>query len=75
MVSVPVRELVEVFAAAVKVTVPFPVPEPPLEIVSQVALLDAVHAQPAAVVTADDAEPPAATTDCWSARPNMCTAA
>ena len=64
IVSVPVRELVDVFAAALKATVPGPVPVPPLEIVSQVAPLVAVQPQPAAVVTVEEPGPPAAVTAC-----------
>jgi hypothetical protein len=40
-------------------TVPFPDPLLPEEIPSHEALLAAVHEQPAAVVTATDAGPPA----------------
>ena len=51
IVSVPVRGLVEVFAATVYATVPFPVPLPPLVTVIQDALLAPVHAQPLVAVT------------------------
>jgi hypothetical protein len=64
MVSVPVRELVFGFAAALNATVPVPVPLAPLVTVSQaVSLLTPVHAHPASVVTVVDPVPPAATTD------------
>ena len=46
------------------VTVPFPVPLAPLAIVSHVALLDAVHAQPVATVTVTVPVPPPATILC-----------
>ncbi len=52
MVIVAVRAVVRVFCAAVKATVPFPVPEAPDVTVNQAALLLAVHEQPGAVVTA-----------------------
>jgi hypothetical protein len=59
-VMVPVR-CEPGFAAAVKRTVPFPLPVAPLAIVSQLALLFAVQAQPSPVLTSNDAdEPPAA---------------
>jgi hypothetical protein len=48
----PVLEL------AVKEMLPWPVPEPDV-IVSQEALLVAVHAQPVPAVTLTDADPPA----------------
>jgi hypothetical protein len=51
-VKVPTRWLVEVFAVAVKATVPLPDPLPPLVMVSQPVLwLTAVQAQPAGAVT------------------------
>jgi hypothetical protein len=56
---VPVRGLVVVFGAAVKVAVPFPVPLPAL-IVSQLALLVAVHAQLLPAVTVTLPVPPVA---------------
>src|SRR6185295_10360421 len=60
MVSVPVR-LDPVFVAMLNVTVPFPVPVAPDVIVSQAALLVAVHAQPLPAVTATGVPaPPAA---------------
>ncbi len=52
MVRTPEREEVLVFAAAKKLTVPGPLPEAPEIIGSQLALLDAVHGQPAPVDTA-----------------------
>ena len=53
IVSVPVRGLVEVFAATVYATVPFPVPLPPLVTVIQDALLEAVQAQTEALAMTD----------------------
>ena len=53
-----------VFAATSKVTVPFPVPLAPVATVTHPALLVAVHAQLAVVVTATLPEPPAAANDC-----------
>ena len=50
-VSVPTRCDVEVFAVALKVTVPLPLPLAPLLMVSHPALLVAVHVQPVAAVT------------------------
>lgn len=52
---VPVRDA-PVLAATVKFTVPFP--EPLLLVVTQLALLIAVHAQPDEVVTPNDPLPP-----------------
>jgi hypothetical protein len=63
-VTVALREDVDVLAAAVTVTVPLPEPVPPLPIVSHVALLVAVHAQPDATVTPTEPLPPAATMFC-----------
>jgi hypothetical protein len=62
IVSVPVRAD-PVFAAALKVTDPLPLPDAALVIVSQFALALAVHAHPLAVVTATVPVPPAAPTD------------
>jgi hypothetical protein len=62
-VSVPVRELPVEFAAAENVTRPLPVPDAPWVIVSQVALLVAVHVQPLVDVTVIDPEPPTDATD------------
>jgi hypothetical protein len=53
-----------VFAATVKFTVPFPDPLPPDVIVTQLAALVAVHAQPVPAVTFVLPVPPAATTLC-----------
>jgi len=58
IVSVPVRTKPELTAAE-NVTVPFPLPLAPAVIVSHVALLAAVHAQPAPAVTATGAPLPA----------------
>jgi hypothetical protein len=60
-VSVPVRELVDVFAATLKLTVPLPLPLAPAVTVIHAALLVAVHAQPVVVVTLVLPVPPAAT--------------
>ena len=57
----PVRAVVTVFAATESATVPLPLPLAPLVIVSHEALLVAVHAQPARVVTATLFASPAAT--------------
>ena len=63
MVSVPVRGLAAVLAAALNATVPGPLPLAPLVTVSQPALLlTPVHAQPAGAVTLADPVPPAAVT-------------
>jgi hypothetical protein len=48
-----------VFAAAVKLTEPFPVPLDPLLIVIQLALLTAVHVHPVCVFTETVPVPPA----------------
>jgi hypothetical protein len=55
---------VVVFAAALKVTVPLPVPPDPAVTVTQLAPLVAVHAQPAIVVTSTLPVPPDAATAC-----------
>jgi hypothetical protein len=61
--TVNVPDLVPpVVAAALNCTVPFPLPLAPDVIVSQFTLLAAVHAQPAAAVTATLPVPPAAGT-------------
>ena len=44
-------------------TVPFPLPEPPLVIVTHGALLVAVHPHPAPVVTVTVPEPPVCSTE------------
>jgi hypothetical protein len=62
-VSVPVRDVVEVFAATVNATVPLPVPELPLLTVIHAALLAAVHVQPVPAVTPTDPLPPADVSD------------
>ena len=63
IVSVPVRSA-PVFAAIVKSTDPLPVPLAPDVIVNHAALLTAVHAQPAVVVTVTVVPgPPAAPID------------
>jgi hypothetical protein len=59
MVTVADRGVVPVWGAAVKVAVPLPVPLPTL-IVSQPALLVAVHAQPLPDATVALPVPPAA---------------
>jgi hypothetical protein len=59
IVNVPVRLLPVLFAATVKLTVPFPVPVDPLVMVIQLALLTAVHAHPDCVVTETVPVPPA----------------
>ncbi len=56
-VIVPVRAN-PVFAATVKFNAPLPLPGEPLVIVIQLALLVAVHAQPAVVVTLTEPAPP-----------------
>jgi hypothetical protein len=63
MLSVPVREVVAVFALAEKLTVPLPLPEAPAVIVSHDAPLVAVHAQPTAALTPTDPVDAAAPTD------------
>jgi hypothetical protein len=50
-VIVPERVTVLVFRAAVKATVPFPLPDAPDVMTNQATLLIAVHEQPGAVVT------------------------
>jgi hypothetical protein len=61
MVSVPVRAA-PVLAAALNVIEPFPLPDVALVMVSQFALLAAVHAQPLAAVTVTVPVPPPAGT-------------
>jgi hypothetical protein len=64
IVSVPVRAAA-VFAAAVKLTVPLPVPEAPPVTVSHAAFAAAVHAQVFAdAVTATEPDPPVSATFC-----------
>ena len=59
---VPLRELVVVFAAALKATLPLPEPLAPLVRVIQLAPLLAVQVHPDAAVTENDPVPPAAAT-------------
>jgi hypothetical protein len=63
IVSVPVRLVVPVLAATLKVTVPPPVPAAPAVTVIHTALLTAVHVQPAAALTVVLTVPPAAVND------------
>ena len=49
--SVPVRDVVAVLAVAEKLTVPLPLPEPPVVIVSHEAPLVAAHAHPVTAFT------------------------
>ena len=65
-VNVADRADVVVFAEAANVTVPLPLPVAPVETVTHPALLAAVQAQPAPLVTAIVPEPPAAAKD-WLA--------
>jgi hypothetical protein len=58
-----VRGIVVVLAVALNATVALPLPVAPAVIVSHVALLTAVHAQPLAVVTETSPDPPAAGSD------------
>ncbi len=65
IVSAPVRGVVTVLAATLKVTVPAPLPLGPDETTIHTSLVCAVHAQPAAAVTVIGAPvPPAAANDC-----------
>ena len=59
MVIVPIR-CGPVLAATVNCTVPLPLPLTPLEIVIHATLLVAVQAQPVAVVTLTEPDPPLA---------------
>jgi hypothetical protein len=63
IVSVPLREVVDGFAAALNATDPLPLPDAPDVTVNQLSLLAAVHAQPVAAVTATVPVPPVAVTD------------
>ena len=64
IVSEPLRCAVVGFAAALKLTVPLPLPDAPAVTVNQlVLLLTAVHAQPAGAVTLVDPVEALATTD------------
>ena len=67
IVSVAVRELVVVFAAALNATDPFPLPDAPDVIVTQAAALLAVHVQFEPEVTFTLPLAPAATTDALDA--------
>ena len=62
-VIVPVRCTVVMLGATLNVTVPLPDPVA-LVIVIQLTLLDAVQAQPLAVVTLNEPLPPSDGTDC-----------
>ena len=64
IINEPVR-CAPVFGAAVKVTVPLPTPAAAEEIVSQAALLVAVQAQPAVVVTVIEVPEPPAPPTVW----------
>ena len=64
IVNVPVRCTVVELGATVKVAVPLPEPLAPLVTVIHVNPVDAVHVQPAVVVTVEETLPPAAATDC-----------
>ena len=60
IVSVPVRELVLLLAAALNATVPLPLPlAPPVTVSQDVLLLTPVHAHPAGDVTPVEPVPPA----------------
>lgn len=63
MVSTPDRCVVPVLAAATNPVLPLPEPLAPLEMVIQVAALDAVQAQPVVVATVTMPLPPFAGTD------------
>ena len=57
-VIVPVREAADALAATEKVTVPSPVPDPPVLIVMNGELLTAVHEHPGSAVTPTVPVPP-----------------
>ena len=63
IVSVPVRDVVAVFAAMLNATLPFPVPAAPALTVIHVSLLTAVHAHPVGAVTVVLPVPPPAPMD------------
>ena len=63
MVSDAERADEPVLAATEKLDVPEPVPDVPVVIVTQDTPLDAVHAQPAVVVTATEPAPPSPAND------------
>ena len=58
IVTVPVREPVDVLAATLSETLPLPDPDAPAPTVIQELLLTAVHAQPVVPVTLTEYEPP-----------------
>lgn len=58
----PLRDCVDVFAAALKLTAPDPLPVAPAVSASHDTLVAAVHAHPVGVVTVVEPEPPAAPT-------------
>jgi hypothetical protein len=64
MVSVPVRDAVDVLAAVEKLTVPLPAPVAPAVTVIQLSLLTAVQLQPVGAVTAVLPVAPPEATDC-----------
>jgi hypothetical protein len=61
---VPVRAVLPVLGATLKLAVPFPVPPVDPVNVIQLALLYELQPHPASVVTVTDPVPPAAGTDC-----------
>src|SRR5438876_464406 len=61
---VPLRDVVEVFAAALNVTVPLPVPLAPAVIVIHASVVVAVHAQPVGDVIVTVPDPPPTATAC-----------
>src|SRR5439155_1214563 len=63
-VIVPLRDVVDVFAAAVNETDPLPVPLAPAVIVIHVSVVVAVHEHPAGDVTVSVPEPPPTATAC-----------
>jgi hypothetical protein len=60
------RSIVSELGATSSLTVPAPLPDAPLATLIQVAAVEAVHAQPTVVSTADVTDPPPAATR-WSA--------
>lgn len=58
------RDVVAVFAVTLNVTVPFPVPDTPDEMLIQALCSEADQVQPAGDVTANAAAPPARATVC-----------
>ena len=61
---VPLRDVVEVFAAALNVTVPLPVPLAPAVMVIHVSVVVAVHEQPVGAVRVTVPDPPPTATAC-----------